>query len=296
MSDLSTLATPAFGGGPAAGERVGLSRLERAVADTLVKLKPGLSGAAAIHEEMQRLVLTNAVLIELSPRVSPSAMATVLKGLRSSSVIDEALKKTTQAHIDALGQAGMPSSVLDLLQSWVEVTVDARVVQRQIELKRAIDSVQVEMVLHDPSAPTVNPVQPLSAAELGQALGGLSDETVRQRERAGELFSILRPGRKRGREYPAFQAWPGIAGQPLATAFATLNSSGSAAGGTSAYAFFTSPTDLLGGLTPIEALVGRLTTTRDVDAHTQDLLDAAPEERLQAVVKAAEAHAAQLAA
>jgi hypothetical protein len=68
------------------------------------------------------------------------------------------------------------------------------------------------------------------------------------------------------------------------------------ASSTAAYGFFTAPTDLLGGLTPIEALAGRLTTQRDLDAQTHDMLATPPDERLQAVIKAAEAHAALLAA
>ena len=80
---------------------------------------------------------------------------------------------------------------------------------------------------------------------------------MRVRERAGELFSVLRTGRKRGREYPAFQAWSGIAGKPLAKVLAALGS----ASGAVAYGFFTSPTDLLGGVTPIEVLIGKLTNS-----------------------------------
>lgn len=292
MTDLTVLATPAFADGLRVGARIGLDQLEQAVADTLARLKPGRRGSAAVHDEMQRLVLTNAVLMELSPQMSASAAAAVVQHLRPSSVIDEALKKTSQAHVEALGQAGVPAPVLELLQSWVEVTVDARVVQRQIALKRAIDSVQGQTALHEPTSAPLDPAEPLSATELGQALGGLSDETVRQRERAGELFSILRPGRKRGREYPAFQAWGGIAGQPLADVLAALGATSS----TAAYGFFTSTTDLLGGLTPIEAMLGTLTNARSLDASTQALLTSSPAERLGAVVSAAEAQAALLAA
>jgi hypothetical protein len=106
-------------------------------------------------------------------------------------------------------------------------------------------------------------VQPLSAAGLGRELGGLSDETVRQRERKGELVSVLRPGRKRGREYPVFQTGPGIAGSPLTQVLAARES----ASGTAAYGFFTSPSDLLGGLTPIEALTGKLTNPHDLETR-----------------------------
>lgn len=292
MDDLSTLEMPAFAKDPGPDVRARLDRLERAVADMLATLEPGHRSSAAVHEQMQRLVLTNAALLALSPQVPPAALAAAVQQLQPSNVIDEALRKTTQAHVEALGQAGLAAPVLELLQSWVEVTVDARVLQRQIELKRAIDSVQGQSTLRPSAAPIADPTEPRSAAELGQALGGLSDETVRQRERAGELFSILRPGRKRGREYPAFQAWPGIAGEPLAQILAALGPVSS----TVAYGFFTSPTDLLGGLTPIEATLGRLTSPRSLEAPTQALLAAAPPQRLAAVVKAAQAHAALQAA
>jgi hypothetical protein len=265
---LFTHPTPAFAGRLRASVQPSLDQLERAVTNTLAELEPGHRNAAEAVDAAAR------------------------RQLRSGTVIDEALKNTTQAHIEALGQAGLPAPVLELLQSWVEATVDARVLQRQIALKRAIDHARGEIALQASPALSADPTEPLSANALGQALGGLSDETVRQRERAGELFSILRPGRKRGREYPAFQAWPGIAGEPLAKVLAALGPVSS----TVAYGFCTSATDLLGGLTPIEATLGRLTSPRDLEPETQALLAAAPQERLAAVVKAAQAYAALQAA
>ena len=50
----------------------------------------------------------------------------------------------------------------------------------------------------------------LSAAELGLALG-VSDDVIRQREEAGDLFSVVFPQRGPEPAYPAFQAWPDIA-------------------------------------------------------------------------------------
>ncbi len=291
MNDLAFSATPDLRTEVRSSAFEALDQLERAVVNAVTGLKPG-SGSAALHKEMTRLMRTNAVLMEQPPQLSTTAVAAVVQQLQPSHLIDEALEETTRAHVEALGKAGVPSSVLELLQSWVEVTVDARVVQRQIEMKRAFDSVQADTTLQEPPALFADPVQPLSAVELGRALGGLSDETVRQRERAGELFSILRPGRKRGREYPAFQAWAGIAGQPLAQVLAALGEASS----TADYGFFTSTTDSLGGLTPIETLLGRLTTARSLNRQTQQLLGAPAAERLQGVVKAAEAQAAQLAA
>lgn len=292
MSDLTVLAQPAFAADPASGDRAPLERLEQAVADTLVQVEPGQENTSSVQDAMQRLALTNQVLLELGPTTSASTLTEVVGRIRTSSVIDEALQKSAQAHAQALAKAGVSSVVLELLQSWVQLTVDARIVQRQIELRRAIDSASLEASRQTPELDERNPVEPLSAAQLGSALGGLSDETVRQRERAGELFSILRPGRKRGREYPAFQAWPGIAGEPLASTLVVLG----AENGTLAYGFFTSPTDLLGGLTPIEALLGRLTAGRSIDPGAHALLAAPAQERLRAVLETARAEAAILVA
>jgi hypothetical protein len=61
-----------------------------------------------------------------------------------------------------------------------------------------------------------------------------------------------------------------------------------------AYSFFTSPTALLCGLTPVEALLGQLTSRTDsgVNLDAQVLLAAPPEERLKAVILAAKEHLA----
>jgi hypothetical protein len=117
---------------------------------------------------------------------------------------------------------------------------------------------------------------------------------VRYREKAGELFSVLRPGRKRGREYPAFQAWSCLADGTLVQVLAKLGAPGAAVGA-DAHGFFTSPSDLLGGLTPIETLLGSLTASRDVGAAARQLLSKSPEARRAAVLKAAGAYAAQVA-
>ena len=205
------------------------------------------------------------------------------------------MKKSAEAHLLALNQSGLAISALSLLQSWMELTVDVRVLQQQLDLERAINSLRAEYRATDEHVTTCDPVEPLSAAEMGQALAGLSDETVRHREKAGHLFSILRPGRKRGREYPAFQAWSGITGGPLAKVLSKLGAPGAAVGA-DAYSFFTSQTDLLGGITPIEALLGSLTAARSLSPATQRLLNASADERLDAVLQAAEAYEAQVLA
>lgn len=279
---------------PRAGAKRALVRdpfekLEIAVARLLAQVKPGSERTAEVHASMQRLLLANVTRAEVG--TSPAAGESPVLA-RPGSLIEEALQKSTRAHVEALRRAGLDASIVDLLRSWVELTVDARAVQSQIEVHRVLGSARAEVASRPAAKPTEDPALPLSAAELGQALGGLGDETVRQRERAGMLFSVLRPGRKRGREYPAFQAWLGIAGEPLERSLKALGP----VGGAAAYGFFTSPADLLDGLTPIEALLGRLTTERAIDAGARALLASPTADRLDAVERTAQAYAAALAA
>lgn len=137
-----------------------------------------------------------------------------------------------------------------------------------------------------------DPVEPLTAAALGRAIGNLTEETVLARERAGQFFSILRPARSRGREYPAFQTWPGISGEPLARVLEILRGHG----GTAAYGFFTSPSRDLECLTPIEMLIGRMTNARKLELDVTVVLAAPYKIRLETVLEAAQDYAADLAA
>lgn len=137
------------------------------------------------------------------------------------------------------------------------------------------------------------PFTGLSVVEMGRALGGIGDEAVRQRELDGRLFSISRAGHVSGREYPAFQTWSGIQGAPLEAVLETLSKSANQDDNISslAYGFFAGTTDLLGYLTPIEALLGKLIATRELGDEVRTFLASPESERLQAVIEAAEAHA-----
>jgi len=133
------------------------------------------------------------------------------------------------------------------------------------------------------------PFELLSANEFGHRLG-LSDESVRLRERSGEVFSVIEPGRKRGRRYPEFQLWPGLAGEPLKRILGRLPG----IDGASLYQFFTSPAMELAGLSPLQVL-----TTIDTEAagaEAAELLREPVERRLAAVESAAESFSAVLAA
>jgi hypothetical protein len=192
--------------------------------------------------------------------------------------VDEALVTVRSRVREALAQGGLSEQLADILIEYVDVKVTAE--------KAVADIVgEAERQL----AARRDPAEALSAAQLAAVLG-VTDETVRNREAGGELFSILRPGRKRGREYPVFQTWEGVAGAPLKEILAALGRPA----GPVAYAFFTSPQDTLGGLSPLEALVGL--TPREVSPEAQEFLRAGAPERLAVVVQAAQTYASSLAA
>ena len=286
MTNFSELALTAFGPGPSARAR--LDELERVIASKLRKLEPGPSALAEIHDQ---LAVTNE-LLELKSRLPEAALKIQIGRPRPRGLLDEALEQLAEAHAAALIRAGLSTRVVDILRSWVDLTIEVRALGLQIQVLRAQDSSHAENPnIGEPTSPFGDPAAPLTAAELGIRLG-LGDESVRQRERARKLFSILRPGRKRGREYPAFQAWPGVAGEPLERSLAAL----APADGSVAYLFFTSLTDELGGLSPVEVLLGKPLSARRLEPDTTQLLNAPKEERLFAVEKAAAAMAAEISA
>lgn len=173
----------------------------------------------------------------------------------------------------------------------VDVNVEVELLaRRRIDAGGVSRREQLGEPNHERFVCNADPLERLSAAELGQALG--TDEMeVHRRESAGELFSVVFPRAGPERVYPAFQAWPGIAGDLLAAVLAALDVK--ANGGVGAYAFFCSPNDLVGHLTPIEVLAGYRTTERALDDSAFRLLGRPPEERLAAVLSTAQAYLAQ---
>lgn len=289
MSNLDELAlVAAFATNPSA--RPKLDELEQALADQIkrLKLEPELGALAEIQEQ---LVVTNE-LLELGTKLPEAAFKTLISRHRLKGPLDEALERVSEAHVAALGREGVATRVVGILKSWMDLTIEIRVLERSIQVLRARGELRAETpIAKEDAEPLGDPVATLSATEFGQLIG-LGDESVRQRERAGKLFSILHPARKRGREYPVFQSWPEIAGKPLERALAALGSTN----GADAYAFFTSVTDLLGDLSPIEVLLGKPLSARKLDADATRLLKAPKEDRILAVEKAAASAAAQLSA
>jgi hypothetical protein len=112
-------------------------------------------------------------------------------------------------------------------------------------------------VRHPPArAPAVVVAPPsgwLSAREIALALK-ISEQSVRNLEHAGKLFSVLSPLRHRGRRYPAFLTWPEIAGSEMLEGLEGLD-------GQQRYEFFTSPHPDLAGLSALHVWVGSNDTT-----------------------------------
>lgn len=167
------------------------------------------------------------------------------------------------------------------LEVVIEFNVAKQVSERISELANAavIGAANVTVVSlterHRAIAEENDPFEPLTAATLGKALG-VSDETIRRREANGEIFSIMRPTRQRGREFPAFQAWDGIAGEPLARILKALQPES----GAMAHSFFVAKTMDLEGLAPIEVMVGRILVHRPLGKGALELLKASASERL----------------
>lgn len=128
---------------------------------------------------------------------------------------------------------------------------------------------------------------PVTAAMLAKLLDCTESE-IQERERARQLFTVPT---KRGPEFPAFQALPGVEGEPLAQVLRELGSptmDGAAVG-----AFFNTRAELLTQLTPIEVLIGG-PPTRPVESASRALMFAHDELRLSAVLAASAAYRKKL--
>lgn len=132
-------------------------------------------------------------------------------------------------------------------------------------------------------APDDQPMHLLTAAEIGFELH-LGDQMVNRLRQDGYLYGYLPDGRKRGRVYPAFQAWAGIYGEPLRQVLQALGS----AEGWQMDEFFAGEPLALGGVTPVEALLGRaFLHRREASGLAAVVLGMPPDKRLARVVGAA---------
>ena len=302
-----------------------LAEVARAVASKIESLRTSAqlpNTASAAEREVARM-LEQTVLERRQAEAAVDRQASPVSS-DTGQEIDEALERMQRDCASTLERAGLSPEAVAMILTLVNVTADARSAKQQIARKRddLEREAQVQASIDDPrpSVPDADvrsafaakrdalrergsvdlplsaaedPLEPLSAAGLGARLT-LHEQTVRTRERDGKLFSILRAGRRRGQEFPAFQAWPGVAGEPLERALAGLVPEGETApvSGPQAYGFFTSPTYLLADLAPLEVLIGRALSERELSAAAQAALALPAPERVELVVKTARTIAA----
>lgn len=132
-----------------------------------------------------------------------------------------------------------------------------------------------------------NPGKLVSGNDLAQMMG-VSEEAVRQRLRAGKLIAILTAGRERGRGFPIFQAWSGIAGAPLEQILKAMgyNDPGKAVDAADAFQFFIGRNDLLSNFTPVEVLTGAC-VSHPADTEAAEFFAKPHQERLEFVTSVA---------
>lgn len=177
-------------------------------------------------------------------------------------------------------RCGLDASLLEPLEKLVDVLV-ARRLAGVAQKKGTPVPTSASVMRLDNLIPHAE-AQLLSAAEFGRRLN-VSDETIRLREKNGELFSVLPSGRLRGRRYPAIQLMDGLAGEPLRQILGHLQPIGGAA----IYQFLTSRTDDLGGFAPVEVLLNDPASQRGALARMSAT------DRLRAVLMAATAFVAE---
>jgi len=191
--------------------------------------------------------------------------------LQSQMLADEAIALHLVRRLDTATQPSAHADLGGMALAGPAVEALNALIQR-----RVAEHIRAQPGLDGPMSASM---RMLGAREVGVRLGNLSDQTVRIREKERKLFSLLRPNRQRGREYPEYQLDAGVQGRPLS---AVLRIFGDAPG-EQVHAFFTTPLARLGDLTPLEMLKGAAFGGGGVD----QLLVQLPEQRLAAVLDAA---------
>ncbi|MEQ8042396.1 hypothetical protein ABQW67_05480 [Xanthomonas hortorum] len=264
-----------------------LDRLEGVAAHALEHHRPGAPG---LYNDLSELLETydGSLIAHISPSDAftyplsgfvPPPM--LVRGRARANALALAIKNSEDSHADALVRAGVGAETVKIMRSWLETVTVGSLLQSELQATRIAMLSQADHSWPDGyRLDDRDPSETLGVAEFSKLLG-VSSETVRRRESEGKVISFLGPHRKRGRAYPVFQTWKGIAGEPLEDILSHLPDKGAAA-----FAFFTGINDLLGGLTPVEALLGELTSARDVGV-AQRFLEQDGSVRRAAVVAAA---------
>ncbi len=196
-----------------------------------------------------------------------------------------------------IGVGGVGSELLSSFRAfdWGAIAPEKREAQLCALLEATMENLVITNEALTDMAATVakqlvgEPGKLISGNELAQMLG-VSEEAVRQRLQAGKLIALLSAGRERGRGFPIFQAWDGIAGAPLEQILKALGyeGSGKAVDAADAFQFFVSRNDLLGDFTPVEVLTGAGVPHPD-DMEAAEFLAKPHQERLEFVTSVARA-------
>jgi hypothetical protein len=202
-----------------------------------------------------------------------------LASLQSEMLFDDAISLHLVRRIEAALHSEPPhlSARNDLAGA-----LHAALAPRSETLNELIEKRISEKVRSHPSMMSTHTavLRMIGARDVGLRLGNVSDQTVRIREREGKLFSLLRPKRLRGREYPEYQLEVGIHGRPLTSVLRILGQ----AGGEAVHRFFITRVSELGELTPLEVLRG----VAFGDGPVDPLIGRSADQRLTAVLNAAE--------
>ena len=191
--------------------------------------------------------------------------------VQSQMLADEAIALHLVRRLDVAAQPAPGADFGSLVLAAPTVEVLNALIQRRV----------AEHIRAQPGTdgPTTASMRMLGAREVGVRLGNLSDQTVRIREKERKLFSLLRPNRRRGREYPEYQLDTGVHGRPLNAVLRVFGD----ASGEQVHAFFITRLAWLGDLTPLEVLKGAAFSGGGAD----QVLVQPPEQRLAAVLDAA---------
>jgi hypothetical protein len=174
-------------------------------------------------------------------------------------------------------------------------TPEKREAQLSALLEAALEQLMISNELFTEMATAVvkqmvgTPGKLISGNALAQMLG-ISEEAVRQRLQAGKLIAIISAGRERGRGFPIFQAWEGIAGAPLEQILRAMGyqGPGGAVDAADAFLFFTGRNDLLGNFTPVEVLTGAVVAD-PADIEAFEFMVKPHQDRIEFVTKVARA-------
>lgn len=219
-----------------------------------------------VHQSRGRAVARKP--LRRSARTASTALG--LHGAREALEFKRAVARA-ESELERLVQSRSAEKVLETLE---------RMLQEQ---RQGVSAVVVPPIVAAVADDDEDVAVMLDANEFA-VRAGTSDQTVRNWERAGKLFSVLGPMRSRGRLYPVFQLWPSVRDSPLERILDELGD----LDGVSKYQFFTTPVEHLAGMSPLDVL-RRNVLAGGTHERALRLLGLDASERTAAVLRAAKA-------